>query len=75
VRDSRSALDNPGVAHLIRTVVSRFQKAGAVVNPSSGVLRNNSARTKVGTEAATTKTDSASGGSCVCPKRMTVNNQ
>jgi hypothetical protein len=33
--DSRSALDNPGVAHLIRTVVSRFQRAGAVVNPSS----------------------------------------
>jgi hypothetical protein len=37
--DSSSALDNPAVARLIRTVVSRFQKAGAVVNPSSRLER------------------------------------
>ena len=37
--DRSSALHNPGVARLIRTIVSRFQKAGAVVNPSSRLLR------------------------------------
>ena len=37
--DSSSALDNSAVAHLIRTVVSRFQKAGPVVNPSSRLER------------------------------------
>jgi len=37
--DSSSALDNSAVAHLIRAVVSRFQKAGPVVNPSSRLER------------------------------------
>lgn len=37
--NSSSALDNPAVACLIRTVVSRFQRAGAVVNPSSRLER------------------------------------
>jgi hypothetical protein len=37
--NSSSALDNPAVARLIRTVVSRFQKAGVVVNPSSRLGR------------------------------------
>ena len=37
--DGSSALDNPAVARLIRTVVSRFQRAGAVVNPSGRLHR------------------------------------
>ena len=37
--DTGSALPNPGVARLIRTIVSRFQQAGAVVDPSSRLLR------------------------------------
>lgn len=37
--NSSSALDNPAIARLIRTVVSRFHRAGAIVNPSSRLQR------------------------------------
>jgi hypothetical protein len=37
--EGSSALDNPAVARVIRAVVSRFQEAGAVVNPSSRLER------------------------------------
>jgi hypothetical protein len=37
--NSSSALDNPAIARMIRSIVSRFHSAGAVVNPSSRLER------------------------------------